>query len=206
VNTALYATTTCLASSGITRRQYAQVKHIPGVAVAAPIANIGTVLPAESVSLPLGRFLTDARDQLLRVHFSWEAQRGLSHYPGGDVYVCYTKHRFFLWPSQSPYSKVVVSDPGGLPQPLPICDGFGGSRPTRVAPFARINSKYLVCYSTRLSAGLRSVDRKYGGLQLAPRVVTVRFTFSLPIVLAAIDPVEEARLVRLDQAWSRAAI
>jgi putative ABC transport system permease protein len=183
---------------GITRKQYATVKRIPGVEVAAPIANIGTVLPSGVVTLSLNRFLTGARDQLIRVHFSSRAQRGLSEYPGGDVYVYYTHRQFFLWPTSTPSASVVVADPG-RPQPLPICNGFGLSRPTEIAPFAAVNSRYLNCYTTHVSPGLRAIDRTFG-LNLAPRNVTVRFAFFFPISLAAIDPLEESKLVHLDHA------
>jgi hypothetical protein len=183
---------------GITRKQYEKIKRIPGVEVAAPIANIGTVLPSGAVTLSLNRFLTGARDQLVRVHFSWLAQRGLSHYPGGDVYVYYTHRRFWLWPTPTPSAAVVVSDPGRA-QPLPVCYGFGNSRPTRIAPFAAVNSRYLNCYTTNVSAGLRSIDRKFG-TNYSPRNVTVTFSFFFPIALAAIDPVQEAKLVHLDRA------
>jgi putative ABC transport system permease protein len=184
---------------GITRKQYIAIRRIPGVEVAAPIANIGTVLPAGRVTLPLQQFVTGARDRLLRVHFSWKAERGLSHYPGGDVYVYLTDRRFFLWPSPTPYAKTVVTD-GARPQPLPICDGFGSSRPTELAPFRPVNSQYFSCFSTDLDPVLVKTERPYGVEQLRARNAKISFFFYFPVVLAAIDPVQESKLVHLDRA------
>lgn len=42
---------------GITFSQYHEIRSIPGVEVAAPIANIGYVMPFQFVQLTINRFL-----------------------------------------------------------------------------------------------------------------------------------------------------
>jgi len=75
---------------GITLQQYAQVKKIPGVQLAAPIAMLGYIL--ESISLPVDVTgdLTSADAQVLTLTDTETTDRGLTKIPGrpaGYVYV-----------------------------------------------------------------------------------------------------------------------
>jgi putative ABC transport system permease protein len=187
---------------GITLRQYEQIKRIPGVEVAAPIANIGTVLVHSYVAVPLQQFENGARDQLFRVRFSWLAQNGLSRYPGSDEYAYVTQRRFVA--SSFGNTGVGAVDPVTR-RVVPVCDGWHTA--VVLAPFVPSNSTYLnSCSSTSLSPGVRAI--KGGVLKPLPigaklfgaRNASVVFDFAFPVNVAAIDPVEEAKLVGLDRA------
>ncbi|MBA2272465.1 MAG: hypothetical protein H0W21_00985 [Actinobacteria bacterium] len=68
---------------GISLRDYRLVGRIPGVEVAAPIANIGYILPSKDFPIIMDRYLSDGRAQLYRIRLSWVANNGTSVYPGG---------------------------------------------------------------------------------------------------------------------------
>lgn len=56
---------------GITLAQYEEITRIPGVDVAAPIANIGYVLPLTYFGIPMNHLLNDDAVQLFRVRGVW---------------------------------------------------------------------------------------------------------------------------------------
>jgi hypothetical protein len=177
---------------GITFRQYHEIEQIPGVAVAAPIANLGTVLVAQYVEVSLKRFLGPQTDQLFRVRFSWVAQDGLSHYPASDEYLYATRRRLDVGPLQS----MAVRDPlTGKPDE---CDGYDPSRPLVLAPFVPVNSSTIWCASPNLTSGLRKFLTRAGAPVHMPPVVY--FRFELPLNVSAIDPQAEAKLVGLRRA------
>jgi putative ABC transport system permease protein len=174
---------------GITMKEYREIEKIPGVAVAAPIANIGTVLAEQTVTLHLRHFVRSQKDQLFRVRFSWVTQNGLSRYPGGDEYLYVTRRRMDLGPKDTS----VVSDPLTGRQDM-VCNGYNATKPLVPAPFAPLNSSRLLCSSDNLTSALRhSIVCCY----FQP---VVGFSFQFPINVAAIDPGAEARLVGLSRA------
>ena len=179
---------------GITLKQYQRIKRIPGVQVAAPIANVGTTLARAYVMVPLRQFVTGARDQLFRVHFGWTAQRGLSRYPGSDVYAYVTRRSMYA--AGGTIEGVAVTDPV-TGKTDPVCDGFD-TTPTVYAPFSATDSvAFEGCASTNPARQLP--HGKHGPLfTIASAFVVLQVVF--PINVAAIDPVEEARLVDLNGA------
>ncbi len=78
---------------GITMRQWRTILRIPGVDVAAPIANIGYILPLTIVRLPVGRFLGGRATRLYRIETTWVAHHGLSRYPGEVRYIAVTSRQ-----------------------------------------------------------------------------------------------------------------
>src|SRR5919201_2784295 len=72
---------------GISFAQWHTIEHVPGVAVAAPIANVGYIFPYRGVSISIRNVITKAHIQLYRLRESWSANGGLSHYPYGNAYV-----------------------------------------------------------------------------------------------------------------------
>jgi putative ABC transport system permease protein len=177
---------------GITFKQYHEIEQIPGVAVAAPIANIGTVLVEQRVRVSLRRFLGPQTDQLFRVHFSWVAQDGLSHYPASVGYLYATRRRMGV----DPRSVAAVYDPL-TGKPDEVCDGYSTSEPLVRAPFAPVNSSTLNCASPHLTSGLKHLAIGGPALVLPP---VVDFSFELPLNISAIDPEAEAKLVGLQRA------
>lgn len=155
---------------GITLKQYHQVEHIPGVQVAAPIANIGYLMVPGYVSLPLKPFLTKTKNQLLRIRWSWVSNGGLSRYPAGATYQYYT-------PSAPPEQ-----------ERIPICTGFQDSTPLSSGPFNAVSSN-LNCSWPRW--------------KLPGGPPETGFHFYFPVLISAIDPAQEARLLHLDHAVVR---
>jgi putative ABC transport system permease protein len=175
---------------GITMRQYRRIEHVPGVEVAAPIANIGTTFVDASVVLPLRRFIGPGKDQLFRVRFSWRSERGLSRYPGSDEYLYWTRRRV----GPGPGGAVLVTDPvdGRGDQ---VCNGYGNTRPVDYRPFVPVNSSYLWCATSNRSPALSEFESPETLAQ-----ASVVFDFMLPVNLAAIDPAQEAKLLHLNRA------
>jgi hypothetical protein len=174
---------------GITLAQWRHVLATPGVDVAAPIANVGYLLPFASIELPLKRVLTAAPFQLYRIRFSYVGDRGTSSYPSGTEYVYFTpRDRFVLSRTEG----IQELPAGGAP--VPICTtAFNKGNPTLsiASPFARVS--YLSCFSARSPGqGSDSFDcRPCAGH------VSAEWSLSFPILVAAIDPEQENRLLHL---------
>lgn len=169
---------------GITLAQYKAIQRIRGVDVAAPIANVGYVLPRGRIFVSVRPWLSRDPVQLFRIRLASRAQAGTSAYPGDRGYAYYTRRSRFGEGREITASGVS----------LDVCAFFGASAPARVGPFAR--SEYLRCFSSRSPGEGSDVVP-----EVAPRGgVGVGAAISFPILIAAIDPVQEARLLQLDRA------
>lgn len=188
---------------GITMRQYQAVRHVPGVQVAAPIANVGSVYLRRLLAVPIDRQLDREPTQLYRVRFTWVANAGASQYPGGAGYLYYTRqHRLHLLSRDPPAVGEVVGS--GRP-PLPVCGAVYRNSPD--PPFlSNPENITLLCYSARtpelpMPAGRPPPATQGTSPQLkgAPtgRVTTLAVV-SFPVPLAGIDPDQERALVGLD--------
>lgn len=169
---------------GITLAQYRTIRRIRRVEVAAPIANIGYVLPRGRIFFSVRPWLNADPAQLFRLRLSSRAQAGTSVYPGDRAYAYYARRNRFR------DGREIAA--GGAA--LDVCAFFSASSPARRGPFAR--SEYLLCFSGRSPGEGSDVIP-----ELAPRggVGAVAYV-SFPILIAAIDPVQEARLLELDRA------
>ncbi|MFC0503458.1 FtsX-like permease family protein [Micromonospora costi] len=205
---------------GITPAQYEQVRQIPGIDVAAPIAMLGY-----STSSVRVRFdLTDAVDrslerQVIRLDPTFMAERGLSTAPSRPRYVYVTK-RPLIYPewdgdrndSSSPYSDGRTyrynpecgevpreALPGGRSEP--ICDPQLMVQPANGGLTSERESWSVdtvrLLPDGRFEANSWLPDR-------AQRVVTdqlvVTYRVTVPFLLAAVDPDAEQRLVGLRDA------
>jgi putative ABC transport system permease protein len=175
---------------GITFAQYRRIRAIPGVDVAAPIANVGYVLPFEFLPIRINELLTDEPVQLYRLKLTWLANNALSRYPGGDLYVYYTREHPFFDSGGLIFEQL---DDGRQPQ---VCSGFRESKPSAYGPFDLRGRSYLLCFSSRSP----DVGRDQTGSRLPRGFVGSQTDIFFPIFVSAIDPEQEARLLRLDRA------
>jgi putative ABC transport system permease protein len=174
---------------GITMRQWNAILAIPGVEAAAPIANIGYILPFQEAPISIDRYLTDDPYQLYRIRQVRLADNGLSSYPDGDLYVYYTRAHRFVDRAGDPHEEVP-----GQPRKFPVCNGYNFSGPISPrSPFDRASRSYMRCFSSRSP----DVARKEYGAPFGA-VVGQASDVNFPILLAAIDPVQENRLLDLD--------
>lgn len=174
---------------GITFADYRAVQEIKTVDVAAPIANLGYVTLFKGLPVRIDRLLDEDAVQLFRIRSRWVADRGLSTYPNADNYVYYTRNRL-----------VRLSGPGGLGErvpgfrrPLPVCGGYQAKIAEGIKPFDPLLATSLSCFS-EASPKLPTEAR------LAKGRVGERIFTAFPVAAAAIDPIEETKLVALDEA------
>lgn len=179
---------------GITSQQYRDIKTIPGVEVAAPIANIGYIFPFEFVPMRIDPFLSDEPVQLYRLKLFWSGDRGLSRYPDADHFIYYTKRNPFVKTSNAILKEVM---PDGAR--LGVCSGFVKSlllRSVSTDPFDLSRQSGLACYSGK-SPRVRVDVSDYG--TFPPGVVGTTSSAHFPLLVAAIDPVQERKLIDLDR-------
>ncbi len=190
---------------GISRQQYELIRGLDGVEVAAPIANVGYLAPAAEIEIPVEELLTDAPTQLFRIRQEWVAQQGLSVYPDRDFYVYVTDNALLLdQPSglyeESPlrydpaYEEAAVEQ---VRERLPDGSLLGVCGPVKAAEQRTEDVVFnrepkLRCFST-VSPQIQMADQD--GQRRAPGAVNFFFP---PILLAAIDPEQEAALLGLD--------
>lgn len=141
---------------GITLSQWRQIRQLPGVAVAAPIANIGYIIPAVIIRVPLPGLSAGSAQALYRLHLTWLANHGASQYPGATPYV------------------YVTSTAGGCKIP-------GIHSPQPRSPFALEGPQNAYLQCTRSGSH-----------------VTAQIDALFPILISAIDPVQENKLLDLD--------
>jgi hypothetical protein len=171
---------------GITLKHYGDIRAIPGVDVAAPIANIGYILPATKSGVPITPLLTDDQIQLFRVRQEWKSQTGLSSYPApSNGYVYFTRRN----PLNTAWEEIVSST-----RSLDVCQGIYETRSSIDGPFEP--RPHISCYSAK-SPDVRAIPQLNKLLRVGQVGTEVSATF--PVFLAAIDPEQEARLLRLDQ-------
>jgi putative ABC transport system permease protein len=176
---------------GITLDQWHSILNIPGVEVAAPIEMIGYILPFQRQPIELNRYLTREPNQIYRIHQTRIANGGLSHYRDADQYVYYTRNHRFVDQAGNP-GEVVP----GQSKPVPVCNGYGSGGPGIIpSPFDPRVQSDAYCFSERSP---KVAQTEYG----APfgRVVGANAFEYYPILLAAIDPIQENKLLDLDGA------
>ena len=183
---------------GITLQQYAQVKNVPGVQLAAPIAMIGYVLATVTLDVSVGSALTSAGSQVVSVSDAPTADNGLTRLPAqSDGYVYVTSDA--IQNSQLPELTTingtqVVGDIEKLPngKNVVICPE-NLQAPLR-SPFTNTEASTGACWSSQDGYS------GYGQNNVGRAGVDDFITESFPFLVAAIDPVAENQLVGLDHA------
>ncbi len=171
---------------GISVAQWQKILGLPGVSVAAPIANIGYVILQATLSIPIGSLIGSAPEQLFRIKLTWKAANGLSSYPGGNDYVYYTPTARFVL-TENMYGGYDINQVvPGQSKPLHMCPYFSTPGGLNLG-----ESVQLFCFSGLTPKASTEV------YALNEPAATV--TFSFPVMLSAIDPAQEAKLVGLPQ-------
>lgn len=198
---------------GISMSQYEEIRRIPGVEVAAPIAMIGYVTVNGGVTVDL----TDAVDpgldrQVIRLGLSWNTARGLSILDGDAPRYAYVTRNTIVWPEVSATSatwsdgknRPPTSACEGRPSPIEIL-ADGGERP--LCLFSEGDMGPLGNQELRSPLDvvhLRADGSFVTGTREGAPVVSDRLTkgvsWPMSLLLAAVDPRAEADLVGLDHA------
>jgi putative ABC transport system permease protein len=195
---------------GVTIGAYEQIKDIPGVEVAAPVANLGYVHVVGTAYVDLSNHLRDADAELFRVTPTFLAANGLARYPDADRYVYVTANEF----DREGRMRVTTIELDGDRERWPCwyynVDPFGVGDPpahpfrqrsdalaTGESPFDPAIRTSLECYSTRgpLPESARTADQP-------DDFIGVSVPVSYPVLVAAVDPVQEDALVGLTGAVS----
>jgi putative ABC transport system permease protein len=198
---------------GITLAQYREISRLPGVSLAAPVANVGYVLVQASVFVSLPNALRSASGAVYRTTVTWDVHHGLAHYPGAPIYVYRTSSPIRF----TSFTSGVQRLPDGEVEN--VCSGFSeGVSHARVIgrkngvpvfgppvnrhPYASALLPSFYCSSAHLSysrAAVRETAPSHAAGEPANRF-GVQLNFELPVLIAGIDPDAEARLVGLPRA------
>lgn len=173
---------------GITMSQYHQIERLPGVDVAAPVAMIGYTLPTVPIGIDLTGHLSRATRQLFRVQTTWKSARGTSGVPEPAGYVYVTRRP--LSPPRKLGSPVTENSSSNVS--APVCAYTGGAH----GPFGSVTRGNDWCWST--VNGDDGAGVGYPGLPRGHQGYILYWAF--PMLVAAVDPVAEARLDNLSGA------
>ena len=177
---------------GITMAQYHQIASIPGVQVAAPIAMVGYTLLVSQLSFPLpAADLSRPGRQLYRVTTTWISQGGASRAaePPSFVYVTPQRlgvdaHTVYLASERLPDGTSVTVCPADATLE-PGVDPFGVAAQSDCTAWSKAN-------------GYGPAGPLVPGVSPANPGYDVDWV--IPVLIAAVDPVAEAKLDGLDRA------
>jgi putative ABC transport system permease protein len=182
---------------GISMAQWRKVESLPGVDVAAPIANIGYVLFQGTIPISIQRFVDRDPYQLYRLRLAWIADHGASVYPSATDFVYYNRVHAFtsMRAGESPGAPQEIVPGTG---PTKVCQGLYDTLPLEASsPFRLASNQDITCFSTRTPRVNRN---NFYAIPTPPKGAGVSYGGYFPMLLAAIDPVQEERLVHLRQA------
>ena len=177
---------------GITMAQYHRIASIPGVQVAAPIAMVGYTLLVSQLSAPLpAADLSRPGRQLYRVTTTWISQGGASRAaePPSFVYVTPQRlgvdaHTVYLASERLPDGTSVTVCPADATLE-PGVDPFGVAAQSDCTAWSKAN-------------GYGPAGPLVPGVSPANPGYDVDWV--IPVLIAAVDPVAEAKLDGLDRA------
>ncbi|PZF80773.1 ABC transporter permease [Jiangella anatolica] len=174
---------------GISMADYDAIRSLGGVEVAAPVAMVGYIMTATKVEIDAGP-RTDAGRELLVADVMHTSDRGLTRIEQPSASFSYVTPNPVtvlgqLDDSGEPYSIAEIRPDGST---VPVCPAraLGGEIAGSPAQAARERSS--TCATTRPGA-----DPATRNLQAPPRR-TVELEWSFPVLVAAVDPEQEAAL------------
>jgi ABC-type lipoprotein release transport system permease subunit len=181
-------------TGGISMRQWRRIEKLPGVGVAAPLANVGYVMPTAEMPIDISRALPANGRALVRADVTWRSERGLTRVPDAPDFAYVTDDSLRNEPPESqadPYRRYSLRE-GDAERPVCYA-GFDTTGLALDGPFSPLYRSQLGCFSRDGGRGRWF----FGPLRsLSPRVV---LRWSFPLLLTAVDPDAEARLTGLDR-------
>ncbi|HUB41599.1 MAG TPA: FtsX-like permease family protein [Streptosporangiaceae bacterium] len=184
---------------GITMAQYHQIAQIPGVQVAAPIAMVGYTLLAQQLSFPLpAADLSRPGRQLYRVTTTWTSQDGTTRVKQPPSYLYITPQRLALpphlriiGPVGSIAKTVNQTERGPDGKSVAMCPGNAALSPGG-DPFGVAAQSDCTAWS--------KVDGYGPGRYFSRANPRYDVNWVIPVLIAAVDPVAEAKLDGLNHA------
>jgi putative ABC transport system permease protein len=191
---------------GISLRQWRRIERLPGVEVAAPIANVGYLLPTAKVRIGVDEAAGPRGRVLLRARVAWTSDRGMTRVPDSSQYAYVTDNRLRRPPGyanpEGPVGNIyrrwaLRENVPGRSRPVAVCNELGSGDALAVleGPWETIYRSQFGCFS-REGRGYWNI----GGPRLRRTRPFVLVRWAFPLLLTAIDPVAEARLTGLDRA------
>jgi putative ABC transport system permease protein len=179
---------------GITMAQYHQIAQIPGVQVAAPIAMVGysLLVPQLSYQLPVADLSQPGR-QLYRVTTTWISQDGTSRATPAPSYVYITPQRLGIDNQITGYLPTEQLPDG---QSATLCQQDVNLEPG-VDPFSATAQSDCTAWSKVNGYGPLGVNTPYPPGSQNPGYAVY---WDIPVLIAAVDPVAEAKLDGLNHA------
>ena len=180
---------------GITMAQYHQIAQIPGIQVAAPIAMVGYTLlvPQLSFPLPTAEFSRPGR-QLYREATTWISEGGASRVTPSPSFTYVTPNRLGVdVQSNNPY---LVTERLADGKSVTICPTDVNLEPG-VDPFGVAAQSDCTAWSKVNGYGPRGVTTPYPAGARNPGYAV---EWDIPVLIAAVDPVAEAKLDGLNHA------
>ncbi|GIF78387.1 FtsX-like permease family protein [Asanoa siamensis] len=182
---------------GISVEDWQAIQSLDDVAVAAPVAVIGYIMRTVPIRIDVGDQLDpDARQQVLRVQPTWVTDAGLSHIPDGPAFVYATSNVLRAKPfTELRRGERAVGPTENYPDGTrrPVCP---------LVPF--IGESDLVDPTDASARSSLTCTGGPGSLTAMgdPTTPTLTFAWTVPFLMAAVDPVQEAALAGLDGAIS----
>ena len=206
---------------GITMRQYHEIEALPGVSLAAPVANVGYFLMTEAFFVPFPKSVTRTSQEVLRVETDWNVHRGLEHIPGAPFYLYYTNGKLTF--ATADYQRGTEHVPG-LAKPVDVCHGFLAGATASEVHYTMVHGKKVPTVNLDqpikdpYKAGIQgnfACSAKHPVVSKAVRNILknshnyqglVRYgaevIYEIPVLFAGIDPAAENQLVGLKGAMT----
>ncbi|HEX6686307.1 MAG TPA: FtsX-like permease family protein [Candidatus Limnocylindrales bacterium] len=196
---------------GITPQQWEQIKQVPGVELAAPIANLGFVSTFGFEEVDLTSYVDKSlHRQVIRLSPTWIADRGLTKVPDAPIYVYVTKNPLYT-PVRQEQTTVTYEDgtvlkqAGGCLGLLELLPDGGkaevcGTMPAPFSPGAGEASRTWFHAFQLMPDGRFATKTALQATGLAPQDRLIcQIGWWTVVGAAGVDPESEARLVGLDK-------
>jgi putative ABC transport system permease protein len=200
---------------GLTTKEYEQIRAVPGVELAAPIAMLGYAMVTLNVSFDVTDAVDrNARQQVIRLAPTLVADRGLTRQPAPPSYVYVTRNELIAEVADASSDSLACGAgavAAGRPfEVLPggrralVCDTRAPVQPDPEGKGA-LNGltaeqrTSLQVYQLTGRGDFRGVRPEGGFAPAQPRLI-VSLPVTVPFLLAAVDPRAEAALAGTDRA------